>query len=426
MAFFDKIKKIGNLVYPRSSTDRDSAPLATLSETYLTRPPLSTPPQPTLQPSPRNVMTDTGDDSATENDVYSHGMEKIYALEKVDLTTVRRLSVSPKEKKPEEATPKRLDPLWDEPEQLELDLGPPFRGWMESFALDEPVQVLELSSPAEKCLLNIEKRFLRDLAHGQLEALAKNPGMGQGHIDEVGEKLVRYLGGQDVRRCRILDFTQWLRSLTAGCELKGVRLVADQFGLGGLYPLSMRESVELRRLTEDKNARKEVDLALTQEVTRLRFDRKRREILEVFVKPWIRRRQGIATAAEVEERVLRISTDPKQTQAVLQWLAELYGKGECLFTEGLIRVEPDLFAADRWAADLAQELIQQIQSYFYAEHCCYSLPELVQFIERERAPSWTSVPTPFVEKVIRTSSRFHVSKGERGALMVTTASLRVS
>jgi hypothetical protein len=97
---------------------------------------------------------------------YSHGLEAIYALETVNVRSIRRLQAPPAQ-----PPPLRAPCVLPMAPQLEFDFGASFRAWLEPFLLDEPIQVLGLSRHAEKCLLEQRKERLRDLIGCNLRQL---------------------------------------------------------------------------------------------------------------------------------------------------------------------------------------------------------------------------------------------------------------
>src|SRR5262245_23100732 len=102
----------------------------------------------------------------TYKQVYSHpGLEAIYTLKNVDVNTIRRLNdptsiTSGAQLK--EVTTSPVDEIEESP-QLEFDFGGEFRTWVRPLVLDEPIQVLGLSTHIEKILQSHEKAVLKDL-----------------------------------------------------------------------------------------------------------------------------------------------------------------------------------------------------------------------------------------------------------------------
>lgn len=130
MPIIENIKKqIGQLVKPEAETPSVTSPHAILK-----RPPL-------------NVRTpDLQSFEGTYKTAYSHGLEAIYALENVDLKSIRRISDAQESEPLQPKSPPRpLQPLEAPEPQLELDLGDGYRSWIESFVLQEPIHVLGVS-----------------------------------------------------------------------------------------------------------------------------------------------------------------------------------------------------------------------------------------------------------------------------------------
>ena len=187
----------------------------------------------------------------TYKTAYSHGLEAIYALENIDIKSIRPILPLQANKAP---GPKIVPQIFPEKlsDQLELDLGDAYRGWIDSFIKKEPIHVLGLSRHAEKCLLEHGKRVLGDLIHTNLKEFVFLKGMGQGHVDEIQQKLARYLEGRPLERCKKIDFASWIRSIVAAFDRKKVYVALESHHLSDLFSLSPSESVETRRLTLEK------------------------------------------------------------------------------------------------------------------------------------------------------------------------------
>jgi hypothetical protein len=112
---------------------------------------------------------------------YSHGFEKIYALETVDVATVRLLDRGQK------TAPQSILPEKDSLQlsQVDLDFGFLWRNWITPCFLSEPLQVLELSKQAESVLVAQGYCVLKDLLVGVEGTLSAVKGLGQGAAGAV-------------------------------------------------------------------------------------------------------------------------------------------------------------------------------------------------------------------------------------------------
>ncbi len=402
MAIIDHIKKqIGQFV--KSSSDQPS-PLFFSS----------------VSPS-KEMPTASGHSfEQTYQIAYSHGLENIYALENVDPKKIRRIQESAISC---DVPSVKTENDFIVEDQLELDLGDAFREWIEPFILDEPIHVLGLSRHAEKCLTDHGKNVLRDLASSNLQEFVFFKGMGQGHIDEIRQKLKEYLENYPINHCRVIDFASWIRTLVASLERKKTRVSLDFYGLADLISLSPAESVEVRRLTLDKKQE------WLQEMREYFMQSKKgdsvkinmQKIVDVFVKPWLRMRQGFATKEELTERFLRISYNPALTEQALHFLSVFY------FDEGyplkgyLLQTDQDLFFADQHHVESFHAVISKACSYFYKPKIFYPFAELIRLLQREFACAWIDLDQNFIEKTLKLSSLFQVYKGKQGSLIISLA-----
>ncbi len=328
---------------------------------------------------------------------YSHGFESIYALETVDIRSVRRLDLAK-----EAVSVPSLPAAKTASPQLQLDLGPGFRNWMVPTFMDEPVQVLLLSRPAEKCLLDIGKTHLRDLS----DTLS----VGQGHRDEIAIKLKSYLTGKETLA---LDFGSCIRSLCPPDKRTRCFLLLESFDLEGWMPLSISEGAEIRRLT------KEQKLQWTEEALRIfKIDDFLKELIDVFINPWIYQRKGLATEDEIVERLEKYSVD--SVDQVLHFLRVVSSEDNFPLAPFLHEVERGIYAATPWQAEAFQTIVGCARSYFCTTEQTFLLPHLISLVEREMARCWEGYEEGFAEKAVRLSASFRIGKNERNIL---TASL---
>jgi hypothetical protein len=371
----------------------------------------------------RSRSTTTAEQSFEETykSAYSHGLEAIYALENVDLKTVRRIgenqpaaqSSSVLEKKPiayEEISTG----------QLELDLGYSWREWIEPFVVQEPIQVLGLAKNAEKSLLDNGISKLGDLIGSDLRSFIFLKGMGQGHIDEVQQKLRTYLDGRPLKKAASIDLKAWIRSLGGAFDRKKNFVLMDSCGLSDWFSLTPAESVEVRRLSSDK---REEWLREAREYWKSNKHRESvresmRVLVETFIKPWMRRRMGFATKEEVIERLHKISDQPNILINVLQLFQDLYFEGVFPFEHYLKVIEDGLYAADTYPQQDYAKIVNKAQTYFYNPRVQYKMQELLSLLMRDFAKSWDGFSEAFIEKVMRISPEFYVRKGPSGQLIV--------
>lgn len=350
---------------------------------------------------------------------YSHGLELIYAIEDVDLKSIRRLNDSspeePEKVKVAEAVIAEVPVAEDE-----LDFGLGFQSCLEPFLWREPIQVLGLAKPLEKLLLHLKKTVLQDLYQIDLQEFVYVRGIGQGHIDEIQSKLKEYLKGKQLDPSQTLDMGSWLKTLTADFEWKKVVVFCEEYGIPELYNLQMPEKLEIRRLTPE---RKQDWIADVKNYLRIPAKRKQvnedlRYITEVLLKPWIRLRGGIACISDIQEHLESLREGPVETSSVLSLFQDLYFEGECPLNTFLHSLEDEIFASDAFIADAYYLVVETSYSYFYQPEVLYTLDQLTGLVERELALHWLGFAEGFVEKVLRSSSLFRVRRSMEGTLVV--------
>ncbi|MCB1135020.1 MAG: hypothetical protein KDK78_02025 [Chlamydiia bacterium] len=360
---------------------------------------------------------------------YTHGFESIYALENVDVSTVRPLKGAKpvEEPKPQVATLKVVEkpkPKAPVPEvledQLRLDFGAEYRGWMEPFRMNEPIEVLGLSPVALKGLHDNGRQCLRDLLDIDRSQAMKLKGLGQGHIDETIEKLEAYLEGYPRQRANQADFSGLVMSVVGTAEKKSAHLWLSKYKLEDLLPLTAADQAEIRHL----NAAQRGELAsnIASELAGERTGRFVKgciqTLIEVFVKPWMRKRQGMASTRELYERLERVSRDAGRARSTLNYVMEVFYQGESPFKKNVTEVEPGIFVVDRYVALAYRRVLNCAKTYFYKDGISYSLAELESYIARECARKWEGFPEGFIVQVLRRSPSFRVRKAENGKLMV--------
>lgn len=349
---------------------------------------------------------------------YGYGLEAIYKLENVDIKSVRRIETQPTPilKK---ARNKKSEPL---PLQEELDLGEEFRGWMPSFVKKEPIQILELSRHAEKCLIENGKKELAHLIGVNLKDFVFLRGMGQGHIEEINQKLNAYLEDLVLDKCYKVDFSSWLKCLVASQDRKRVYAFLESYELTSLFSLTPGENVEVRKLTLEKKQEWAEEL-LNKIAQPLQKDSVRadmQQIFNVFFKPWIRQRGGFATKDELQERMHRISANPAICLNVLKFLQAVYFENEDFFNLFLQEIDHEVYCCDAFYADNYKKVVVKAKSYFYKPTVYYHLNELVTLIEREFSRLWSGFEEGCIEKIVRLSPAFRSKKGPSGRLEIYT------
>jgi hypothetical protein len=335
---------------------------------------------------------------------YTHGLERIYALEAVDISSVRPISLP----KPKAVVSKRVIPL--ESDQFSLDFGPGFRSWVSSPIWQEPISVLGLSHHTERVLLEADKHILEDLRDVNLLAL----GLGQGHVDEVVSKLETYTAETNSEHSTCLNIGSCVRALMRFCDLRAGYVLLQEYGLEGLSYLQNTAINEIRRATPDRleRLREEARISLKGDTAKQLVHQMLSEAMDAFVKPWMRHREGIATQLELLERLERIAAPNELTKPFVALLHELYGD-----IEFFLETVSGVFCADSWIAEQCDQVIQCARSYFYNKNVWYDTDHLIRLVQTELAKEWIDLSHCFVIKVLSCSRLFRVRKSHSGRVV---------
>lgn len=357
----------------------------------------------------------------THKNAYSHGLESIYALENVDIKTVRRLGGDEQQQIKPQLSVVAVEE--EEELQLSLDLGDEWKGKIDSFVPQEPIQVLGLSKPAEKCLLEQGKTRLKDLIDADLRSFIFFKGMGQGHLEEIKQKLAQYLDGRSTQRCSTVDFHAWIRSLIATLERKKIFVLFDSYELTELVALNPAEAMEVRRLTLEKRQEwvRDAIALLSHDEIKSQVVQNMRAIVNILVKPWVRERGGFVTRSELEERLQQISPGQTVVDKTLSLFSDLYFDKQFPLGCQLVAITENLYCCDQFLFASYYEIMRRAAPYFYKSDVRYYLDELVHFLEKEMALEWHGYHEGMVRKVLRMSPQFRVRKQDHHRLVISLA-----
>lgn len=352
---------------------------------------------------------------------YSHGLEAIYAIETVDIASIRPLqkkilSEQPAARQPAEA---QIDAA---EQQLHFDFGAYWSEQISSFTLLEPIDVLQLPARPLQLLKEHGKQLLGDLISMDLHSLVFIKGMGQGHIDEIRNKLAAYVKGQNLSASPYVGLASWVRSLIAGCCHKKSYALLSTYQLQHLVKLSPVETVELRNLSGEKRRCWENEAAeyLSKEASS-RFSQQINSVASALIKPWVERRGGIASQQELVERFTMVSDSEENVLPVLALFSDVFCMGACPFSQSLVTLDSELFAANSWYADLFDLIIRRASSYFLRSETTYRLDSLCELVCREFASEWRECSVDLIAAVLRRSPAFLVRKHTDWGLMVRAA-----
>jgi len=282
---------------------------------------------------------------------------------------------------------------------------------------------LGLAKHAEKCLIEQGKTRLKDLINVDLRSFIFFKGMGQGHLEEIKQKLAHYLNGRSIQKRSTIDFYAWIRSLIATLERKKIYVLFDAYELSEMITLSAAEVMEVRRLSSEKRQEwvQEAIKMLTADGVKSSVIHDMQSIVSILIKPWVRERDGLASHTELEERLEQISPGQPIAKKTLKLFSELYFEGEFPLNGQLESVDDVLYCVDRSTRECYDEIIQRASGYFYKADVRYPLEQLVTLLEREMALEWHGYRDGLVTKALRLSPKFRVRKGPTHQLMIALA-----
>ncbi|WP_068466420.1 DNA-directed RNA polymerase subunit alpha C-terminal domain-containing protein [Candidatus Protochlamydia phocaeensis] len=345
---------------------------------------------------------------------YTHpGLCDIYKIETIDLSTIRRLniteSVGPAVKNPSSPLKPHHD-CWKEPDQLAFNfLGQPSKA--QSWVLDEPIQLLELPPQAEKALGEQDKCKLRDLMNLRQQDYIFLKGLGQGHIDEVKSKLENYLNSHYWNESSKINVLSLLRVLLGALNRKAVYLLMDQFGLAEFFPLSTAETLEIRHLPKETQAKmiSQIQQELNSPLSKTFAQEALTEIAEALIKPWMKKREGLATSTELNEKLTRLCAGEETwINKIFLFLSHVYLGNKSFFDACLVEAAPQLYCISKEQAYHYRQVVEKADSYFYHPSITYSLEELAYYLYREFALKWDEKPLSFIYRVLEKSPSFSV------------------
>lgn len=346
----------------------------------------------------------------------SPGLEAIYALETVDISSVR-----PLQKKFFE--PKEIKIRNQFEEEAKEQLSFPFESQEDekilSFVLLEPIEVLQLPARLLQLLKENGKKILHDLFNLDLNTLVFIKGIGQGHIDEIQAKLENYTKLKQLPLCSYIELGSWLRTFLAGCTPKKYAALLERYQLPSLFALPAHEANELRALTPEKRRcwEEEALCELEKGCKDIFFDQLGK-VTKALIAPWIRRRGGIASHQEVLELFITLADDIELVEPLLAFFSDVFCYGSFPLTERLIGIEHGQVAAEVGFKELYEDIVSSARSYFPTPATCYKVDDLCGLICCEFACEWKDPSCSAIKNILSRSSHFLLYKDPQWGLVV--------
>lgn len=351
---------------------------------------------------------------------YSHGLEKIYALETIDPKSVKPLTLDPKIDLPD---PAALHPQVsvNSPAQFEFDFGACWRNWITPCCLMEPLQVLGLAPQAEKVLINQGIKTLGDLIQADNLNLRQIKGLGQGHIDELQHKTKSYFGFQNSKCTHLVDLGAWLRGIVANLEPKKAFVLLEKYGLSQALQIPAYLNIEIKRLTESGKEKIAADALLFIKQTMKEHILKRwEEITFAFFIPWLNKRQNIDLFEDLLERFECICIQTGWAQAMEVFLRDIFDV-PFAFEAILPKIMDQSFVSEKQDVEYFCTIYSMAEAYFYSPRVSYPLVDLVYYIQRELAKKWIASNPLTIEKALLCNPSFLAYQNQDGIQVIAQA-----
>jgi len=320
---------------------------------------------------------------------YTHSLEKIYAFETINPKSVKAVALK--------SQAQTFTPHKEPPQQLLFPFGPYFEEALSCFRLNESIASLGLTPFAQKALLSRGIQTVEEACR----FLKEPQGLGQGHIEELKSKSEAFLGKDPFKKKKSIHWQSLVRLYCHDLEAKERYALLARFCLQELYPLTTGDLQEVNRSSDEQ-------IEKAQERGKVHIQNKSQDALikiqEAFVRPWLRKRDHVATRVDIIERLWQISEDPHyfhQIEKFLSFHFELFS---------LPQPVPDVFASDTHAQDDFLLVLDIVKSYFYHPFVRYPLAQLIHFAKRELP----HLPDTFIEKVLSLSPHFVLTLSESG------------
>jgi len=180
---------------------------------------------------------------------YSHGLEEIYALETVDLSSVKPMEMGGGVEK--QRSRENFD--FQGAYQLSLPFSGPHLQYIDHFLLQEPIEVLLLSERVEAALKDAGCYYLYELLSQDLQTLALEKKIGSGHIQEIQKSLHEHIQSHRLYQVESVDFTAFCRALIPPGLFVQAASAAKEFGLEELFPLRPQQKMEVKSASLQKS-----------------------------------------------------------------------------------------------------------------------------------------------------------------------------
>lgn len=344
---------------------------------------------------------------------YTHGFENIYSLEKVDVKSIRKVAVCIDEsqvKRERLHVKKELIPPDDDQYKFSFIEK---EGVIKNFKLEEPLEVLQLSIQTAKRFQESGSKTLKDLLMLKNQGFTSVKALGQGHIDEVNQKLQNYLTISHENSLYI-DFESILKCLLSSLDNKQRCALLTAYQLQDIYSFTPQEKLAAKAwiMLKKEELFHGVQEALLKECSQDFIQEVFEKVFIAFIKPWVLKRHFLVSLDELEERIWKKSLNEQVGIKAYKLLKDLFYPSSTPFDSYLACLEPNLFVLNNKKKEWFLGLKKVITSYFYHLSTSYSLDALIEFVVQDQAKYWQGVDRESVRKLILKSASFLVVRGE--------------
>lgn len=343
---------------------------------------------------------------------YSHWLEDIYKLEKVDVKSIRKFEQPQVATKSNTVAKQDFNEIESDPK---LNLGPKFSNWMLPYLFDEPIQLLNLSKQVEKFLLDHDVVTIKNL---QESPYIKNerPALGQAFINEIQTKLKDYLQQYRNEKTDRIDFLSLLRASIGSLDRKKLYVALEPQGLHHWVTLSLSEKNELKKLNQ--NVKDEWQRSVKGDLVNNRyFKNALKQVFENWGYHFLLQRAGFATLDELIEYLILRAEDQDAAFALLHWI-----KAEFAW-ETIIEKDQHLFFASKEIKKEVQSLYQELLSYFPTSQF-YKFDELAEIVQKEYCKSWKKLERSTIFHLVARIEDFKLSRDNRGTWLISLSPKR--
>lgn len=334
---------------------------------------------------------------AKPNAYYSHGFENIYSYETIDPASVRTL----KETKP---TQKQPFEVLQEKEAGVIPTLNLFRSSTKLFREKEPLDSLQVSPFAMKALKAFSIETVGQLYDLLLHNKTALRSIGQSHLDELENKMKRFLSHAEEEGSYTVDMHSCIRLVLSKLPMKEKALIATLCHLKPYCFLPASEEKEadlvLRKLS--KSSQEEFFQKMIPHMTNSLY-----EALAIlsssFLKPLLQKRGGIASTHTVEQALITASNVPTHgemhlIQSFFQNILSV--KEKPWFALPFEYIQPCFLSLSKEKALLGEEVLQLAQTFLDMTKTPPSLPELGRYIWRNQVKHWNPLDESTIEELL--------------------------